>query len=253
VRYETLTQPLWGKNKVIIWPEAAIPLAIQDISPFIEAVDKKARAKGTHLILGIPIQANSGYYNAVVSLGDKYAVYLKRRLVPFGEYMPMPSLLSPLFSIMHFPMSNIVPGRYSQPPFIINGTKILVSICYEIAFPELITVRDQTIGMLLTVTNDAWFGKSAAQAQHLQIAAMRAVEMRRPLLFVSNNGITAIINADGLVISAAPPRKSFVLNGLVQPTVGLTPWQRLGFDPLLLILLCLLLVAIRSKFTNKIK
>src|SRR5690606_35402313 len=106
--------------------------------------------------------------------------------------------------IMNIPISNMLPGEIKQKPLMLDGIKVLPSICYEIAFPDLIRMNDKDIGILLTVTNDAWFGKSSAQAQHLQMAQMRALEFKRPLLFVGNDGITAIISANGNIVSAAP-------------------------------------------------
>jgi len=247
-RYEKLTEPLWGKNKLIIWPEAAIPLSLQDAAGFIETMDEKARTSGSSLILGIPIQAadNAGYFNAVVTLGHEKQVYLKRRLVPFGEYVPFLELFPHLFNFMNIPLGNTIAGKVKQAPFVIDKVKILVSICYEIAFPELINTQDKMIGLLLTVSNDAWFGESSAQAQHLQMAEMRALELKRPVLFVSNNGITAIINPDGAIEASAPPRAVYVLNGTVQPTTGLTPWMYNGMDPLLVLLLGFIVAAVRE-------
>jgi apolipoprotein N-acyltransferase len=143
-------------------------------------------------------------------------------------------------------MSDMVAGNQHQPPLVIDGLKIFTSICYEIAFPELMRTTDHTIGLLLTVTNDAWFGKSNAQAQHLQMAAMRAIELGRPVLFVSNDGITAIIGPDGSVTSSLPAREIAVLTGTVQPMYGSTPWMYNGTFPILLIGLCLLYMARRS-------
>lgn len=248
-RYEKLTEPLWKNNELIIWPEAAIPLPLQQASSFIEAMDEKAKASHSHLILGIPIQAinQDGYYNAVVSLGKNQDIYLKHRLVPFGEYMPLPQLFSRIMGLLDIPMSNMIPGMGAPHLLTIDGIKILTSICYEIAFPELAAFRDQSIGLLLTVTNDAWFGRSNAQAQHLQMAQMRAIELGRPVLFVSNDGITAMIAPDGKVLSAAPPYQPYVLSSSVQPTSGRTPWQRFSMDPLLIILFGLLGIAIRAR------
>jgi len=248
-RYQALTEPLLKKDNIVIWPEVAIPVPLQNTTEFIDMLDAKAQKAGAHIILGIPIQSTdkTGYYNAIVTLGSDRTVYAKRRLVPFGEYIPNNKLLAHLLSVMQIPMAEMVPGNIFQHPLVINNIKILPAICYEIAFPELINTRDSDIGFLLTITNDAWFGESSAQAQHLQMAAMRALELRRPVVFVSNNGITAIIDADGRIKSAAPTHETFVLNGTVQPMQGLTPWMRNGIDPILFILLCMLFAATRTQ------
>lgn len=252
-RYQSLTEPLWAKSQLIIWPEAAIPMTLQDAQPFINEMDKKARDNKSNLILGIPIknENGNGYYNAIVSVGGNLSVYIKRRLVPFGEYIPFERYFARAFSIMDIPMANMVPGKLDQAPLKINNIKILPSICYEIAFPELNRFIDRDIGLLLTVTNDAWFGKSSAQAQHLQMAAMRAIELGRPVLFASNDGITAAITPDGRIESAAPQYQPYVLTTTIQPTKGLTPWMTNGIDPILFIIFMILLTtALQARKTR---
>lgn len=83
------------------------------------------------------------------------------------------------------------------------------------------------------------------------MAQMRAQELKRSVLFVSNDGITAIIGPDGNIQDAAPPHQVYVLNGKVQPMAGMTPWMRNGMDPILFILLCLFIVATKREQTLK--
>lgn len=244
-RYESMTEPLWGPNKLIIWPEAAIPLPLDNARDFINEMDQKARENQSHLILGIPIkqQTSDNYYNAIITVGQGRHVYLKRRLVPFGEYVPLVKIFGRVFDFMNVPMSNMTPAVAHQEPFELNHVKIWSSICYEVAYPEFIRLRDASIGLLLTVTNDAWFGQSSAQAQHLQMAMMRALELQRPLLFASNDGITAIIDPHGNVQAEAKAHTATVLNGRVQPVSGMTPWMFFGTDIDVFISICMLLVA----------
>lgn len=251
--YRELTTPLWGKSDLIIWPEVAIPMSLNDAQEFVNAMSNQATKSDSQLIFGIPIQApdNKGYYNALLSVGKYEAAYTKRQLVPFGEYVPMHRYLARAFDFMNVPMSNMVSGEMHQPPMNLGDVKILPSICYEITYPDLTRTTDPSVNVILTVTNDAWFGESSAQAQHLQMAAMRSIEMARPGLFVSNDGITAIINSNGMIESMAPPRTRFVLQGKIQPLQGLTPWMRNGSDPVLVILLVLLFASKRSG--NKLK
>lgn len=242
--YSNLTEPLWGKSDVIIWPEAAVPLPLQDAKPFINELDEKAKASNTTLILGIPIQAEEGgYYNSIITLGKDKGVYSKRLLVPFGEYTPFARYLSNALKFMDIPMSEMVAGKTYTPLFAGN-VKILASICYEIAFPVLTRTRDKSPGFLLVLTNDAWFGDSSAEPQHLQMAAMRALEFHKPVLFVSNDGITAIINPDGKIDKSIPRREIAVLNGNVQPRYGTTPWLVNGLDPLVMIFLIFIILAV---------
>lgn len=254
-RYQQLSEPLWKTSNIIIWPEAAIPLPYQDAKNYLAYLDKKATENNATLIAGIPIQngETDTYFNAIITLGKKHEVYVKRRLVPFGEYVPFSNLFAGLFDFMQVPMANMAQGKLIQQPLQLDGIKILPSICYEIAFPELLKTHDRDISMLLTITNDAWFGKSSAQAQHLQMAAMRALELARPVIFVSNDGITGVISPNGKIITTAPAHRIYVLTTQVQPMVGLTPWMENGTNPILFILLCLMFAAIRSKYAKNNK
>lgn len=247
--YTKLTEPLWGKSDIIIWPETAIPVPLQDVRDFVNDLSEHAKKSGSQLIFGIPVQTpeEDGYYSAVVTVGKYQSAYVKRQLVPFGEYVPLQSISARVLDFMNVPMSNMKAGRPHQAPLTLGNIKILPSICYEITYPELSMSRDKAISMLLTITNDAWFDRSTAQAQHLQMAAMRSIEMARPSLFVSNDGITAIIDTNGNVTSSAPTHVAYVLQGSVQSYTGLTPWMGNGIDPLLVILLVMLFVSYRSK------
>jgi apolipoprotein N-acyltransferase len=245
-RYLDLTKPLLGKSNIVIWPEAAIPIPLQYAQSFINDLNEKAEASGTALILGIPIRKldTGSYYNAVITLGKDKGVYTKRHLVPFGEYTPLYSLLANTLKFMDIPMADMTPGRVNQAPLTIAETNILPSICYEIAFPDLTRSPEKAIGLLLVITNDAWFGNSNAEPQHLQMAAMRAIEFNKPLLFVSNDGITAIIHPDGKIAQSIPQREIAVLNGSVQPMYGITPWLKNGMDPVLFLFIIFIGMAV---------
>lgn len=246
--YQDLTADHWD-SKIIIWPEGAIPIPLQSASEFIDAMNRTAKEKDTTIITGIPIKAigEEGYYNAVIATGSGDGLYFKRRLVPFGEYVPFERILHNLLSSLNIPMSDFITSKQHFKPFNIAGIKLSVFICYEIAFPEQVRDRDPSIGMTLVVSNDAWFGHSIAQAQHLQIAEMRALELGRPILFVSNNGITAVIQPDGRLQTSIPPFTTNVLTAKVQPFQGLTPWQQVGLDPCFIVLILLLVMALRTR------
>ena len=245
-RYFNLTDPLWGKSNLIVWPETAIPVSLQEAQPLIDSLDEKAQNEKTTLVTGIPVEnaQGEGYYNTLIMLGADKGAYVKRRLVPFGEYTPYAKWMHPIFDSMRIPMSNMLPATKPQLPFIVNGIQILPFICYEIAFPEQVLSRDKNVGIILTANNDAWFGHSPAQAQHLQMAQMRTIEMQRPGLFVSNTGLTAVIAPDGRIESMAPPFQPYVLTVDVQPRYGRTPLQRYSIDPILFLSLVLLGVSI---------
>lgn len=247
--YEALTKQHWD-SRIIIWPEAAIPIMLQDAASFVEMMAIQARQHQTTIISGIPIKADGkpGYYNALIALGNDEGFYLKQHLVPFGEYVPI-AVLPKLLNALNIPMSNFIPGPPNFTPLSVAGIPIASFICYEIAYAEYPLLGNPHIGLLLVVSNDAWFGHSIALAQHLEIAQMRALESQRPVLFIGNSGITAMISPHGNIQSKAPPYQVDVLTDKVQARSGFTPWQRYKTDPLFLILIAMLMVAIRQRKT----
>ena len=251
-RYLTLTQAHWD-SKIIIWPEDAIPLPLPHALSFVYQLDHQAKRHHASIITGIPEKNGNhdDYFNAVIVVGANTDAYLKHLLVPFGEYTPNPSLLKPVMRFFNIPMSDMIASQVPPKPLLIDGIKIATFICYEIAYPEYVMSQDSQIGMLLTVSNDAWFGHSIASAQHLAIAQMRALEMGRPLLFVSNTGMTAVIKPNGMLQSVAPANKTMVLTDWVQPTQGKTLWQRRPMDPILILVFLLLFSTI--KYQRRLK
>lgn len=248
-RYTQLTQPLWEKSKMIIWPESAIPIAKQDAEDFLNSLDMTAKKNHVAFITGIPIRDDdsNNYYNAVIVLGDGTGAYEKQHLVPFGEYVPLAYFFQKILNVFHIPMSNFISSQKSSSPLEMHSIKMATFVCYEIAFPEQVFHQAKNTHVLLNVSNDGWFGNSIAPAQHVEIAQMRALETGRPALLVSNNGITAFIGPNGKIQSEAPAYQATVLTHLLQPVKGTTPWLRFGMDPILLILLIALGIAIKKQ------
>src|SRR5207302_537876 len=120
--YQKLSASHWD-SQIIIWPEVAIPLPLEDAKDFLNTMTKQANAHHATLITGIPIKLldKDGYYNAVITLGAGTGQYAKRRLVPFGEYTPSVKIIQTFFEKFNIPMSNLVPGKNSPEPLVING------------------------------------------------------------------------------------------------------------------------------------
>jgi apolipoprotein N-acyltransferase len=116
----------------------------------------------------------------------------------------------------------------------VGGTSVAITICYEDAFGSAQRAPLAQARVLVNVTNDAWFGHSAARYQHFQMSRMRALEAGRPLLRAANDGVTAMVDADGSILKAAPEYRPAVLTGTVQPRSGLTPYARFGNWPILI-------------------
>ncbi|MEM1243618.1 MAG: apolipoprotein N-acyltransferase, partial [Pseudomonadota bacterium] len=214
-------------------------------------LNQKAKLENTNLLVGIPVQAKNQffYYNAMLGLGEAKGRYYKRHLVPFGEYTPFMSILGNLLKIFHLPLANMIDGPLQQKLITVNGDRVGILICYEIAFANIVRADLPAANFLVAISDDAWFGKSFAPAQHLQIAQFRARQSGREMLFCANNGITAIINAKGQITKALPQFVRGVLSGEIHARSGVTPWIYYGNLPILALLgiLLLILILFRSK------
>ena len=221
--------------ELIVWPEAAtqFPLADDQRSQMIRST---ARMTSTHLLVGtteIESDEQTRYYNAahmVGPSGETTGVYRKQHLVPFGEYVPLQEALffvSPLVEAV----GSFSAGRSSQAlPF--NNDLISTAICYEIIYPGL--VRELVLAgaeLLTTMTNDAWFGLTAAPHQHFQMARMRAIEQGRYLVRSANTGISGVVDPYGRVITQSDLFEEAVLVNEARLLTGVTFYGRIGDVP----------------------
>jgi apolipoprotein N-acyltransferase len=245
-RYQQLTQAHWN-SQLIVWPEAAVPFLLNQVEPFLKQLDIQAKQHKTSLVIGIPIQKGFQYYNGMISLGLDHATYYKQRLVIFGEYLPWWILWAHgLLNLLDIPMSGFSPGPSHQPLFKAAHLNLGTFICYEIAYSDLVQhALKNHAELLLTINDDAWFGRSFALAQHLQIGRFQALATGRYLAFLSNTGLTAIVTPKGKVIAKLPAFKTGVLTGQIYKSKGFTPWIYLGDSPIILFLvgLCILCYA----------
>jgi len=227
--YARLTGPHLGAD-IVVWPEAALPALESDIRGYLETVRAAARASGTDLVMGLLRRdpQTGAHHNAMVAFGPDEQWYYKRRLVPFGEFFPVPAAVREWLRLMNLPYSDFVPGPDDPRPLAVGGETLAPTICYEDAYASEQLALAAGSTLLVNVTNDAWFGDSTAPHQHLDISRMRSLETGRPMLRATNDGVTALIAHDGRVIDALPQFQPGVLTGVVAPRTGLTPYMRTG-------------------------
>jgi len=192
--------------EIVLWPESSMPYRYEERGAASQRIREMARSSTVPILLGSNEIADDEpvrFYNAaflVRSDGTTGGVYRKMRLVPFGEYIPLKNLF-----FFAAPLTEAV-GDFSAgrdaTVMDAGGHKISTAICYEIVFPGLVR-RFVANGsnLLTTITNDAWFGDTAAPYQHFAQAAMRAIENGRYLVRAANTGISGAVDPYGRVLA----------------------------------------------------
>ena len=233
--YSELTREVADETDLIVWPETALPMIDSQARPVLERVQSNLPPE-TALITGIvQLDENDRYFNSVIGVGNVEGSYQKEHLVPFGEYLPLESLLRGAINFFDLPMSSFTKGASEQVPMQAAGVAIGNAICYEIIYPQLVAQRAADSGVIVTVSNDTWFGASIGPHQHLQMARLRALENGRYVVRATSNGITAIINPRGELVDRAPQFETTYLTGEFYAMEGLTPFTRMGSLPIWLL------------------
>ena len=244
-RYLAMTRQALAQGATfIMWPESATPLPFEQDIIAGSAIRRLAVESKATLLIGSdqvePIKAatpgekaEARYYNAAFLVkpdGTVGAVYRKMHLVPFGEYVPLQSVLffaGPIIgAVAEF--SSFTPG--TVPVLLPVGDHVAsTAICYEVIYPDLMRrfVRDGS-ELLTTITNDAWYGTSSAAYQHWAQASMRAIEEGRFLARAANTGISGFVDPYGRVLAKTA---LFEQDGVVQDVRFLkdrTIYSRIG-------------------------
>jgi len=237
------------EHDLVIWPESAIPRLYRNVRPFLDPIERRARLADSTLITGIPTAPQAGvFHNSIVALGQGSGLYHKQRLVPFGEYVPLEQWLRGLIAFFDLPMSNFSRGPAGQEPLRAGSYRAAPFICYEIVYPGLVASGSRNADLLVTISNDTWFGASIGPLQHLEMARMRALENGRYLLRGTNNGVTAIIDHRGRVRTRTGQFEEATLVGDAHAMLGHTPFTSFGTGPVIggcTVLLLLMTLAYR--------
>ena len=223
-------------SDLILWPEVAIPAAVDQVEGYLELLQLDLEERGQILLLGILERPERDtIYNSVVMIdGGERQAYRKRHLVPFGEYFPVPDWVRERMRLMSLPHTDMSRGEATQPLLETSGgDRLAAVICYEDAYgaEQLYALPEATI--LINVSNDAWFGDSIAPHQHLEIARVRAAEAGRYVVRAANNGISAFIGPRGELLQTAPQFQYAALTADVLPMRGATPYSVVGNWPVI--------------------
>lgn len=218
---------------LLVWPEAAAPFVYEGQAEGRRRLRSLAREANSYLLFGTlgerGAKEAAGLTNSAYLLGpggEELGRYDKMHLLPFGEYVPLGGLL--------FFVKKLVPVigtfRAGEAPriFDVPGGKFGVLICFEAIFPR-VARRMADAQFLVNITNDAWFGETAASEQHLSMVAFRAVEFRAPIIRAANTGVSAVIGPTGAIRKRSPLFEEWTHPDAVAPRRGApTAYLRMG-------------------------
>ncbi len=253
IRY---SNPNKEKKTLFIWPEGVFSgYGFEDILIFKELISNNFSNKH-HIIFGASRLGpdSNNFYNSMLIIDNNFNVvqsYNKRKLVPFGEFLPFEKILN------NFGLKKITEGHGSflrgekYNNLIIDNLNILPLICYEIIFSELIQAADKNTNLIVNISEDGWFGKSIGPDQHFAKSIFRAIENNTFLLRSANRGISAIVDNKGNIIKKLNRNEA----GNIEFEVPLLKTKKLKNDLIFFILLItyLLIFLVYKKHNAKKK
>ena len=239
---------LTNKNKtedLIIWPES--PLPYLSSNPKMEKVIARIE-EGPEVLSGSWTYNNNSLYNSMTILGTDQT-YLKRHLVPFGEYVPFENILRGLIDFFNMPMSSLSEGNPNQDLLEFKDFRILGMICFDIAFPLSYIQEIRQSDFIVNISNDAWFGSSYGPYQHLQIVRARALESNKWIARGTSDGISTIVDNKGTIVDILSKGKRGFLNGKIYKTSESSFFYAYGFllAPILSIIVLISVLVLRLR------
>jgi apolipoprotein N-acyltransferase len=231
-------------GRLTVLPETALPFEWSAMPPAVAlAFQEIADKRDTTIVIGtVKYDSTTGstrdsLTNSAIALFPAKAQevsyrYDKHHLVPFAESLPPGTAW--IGKRLGLEMNGLTPGRINQTALRTDDTNVGITICFEDLFDTAVAEKARYADVMLNLTNFAWFSGSYAPAQHLQVAQMRALETARWFVQVSNTGMTAIVDAKGIVRQELPQDQAGILDGRVQLLTGRTPFMIFGNWPLLL-------------------
>jgi len=210
---------------LIIWPESPLPYLISN--PRMEKLIARIE-EGPAVLSGSWIYKNNRLYNSMTIFGTDQN-YLKRHLVPFGEYVPFEKILRGLIDFFNMPMSSLSNGSSNQDLLEFKDFKILGMICFDIAFPLSYIKEIRESDFIVNISNDTWFGSSYGPYQHLQIVRARALESNKWIARGTSDGISTIVDNKGTIVDYLKKGKSNFLNGKIYKTSSSSFFYSYGY------------------------
>lgn len=245
--YQSNLRTLINKVHLIVLPESAIPLPASYVSDYLESINSQAKQYNSSILLGIPhTDEKSGQYqNTMVALGKAQGMYVKQHLVPFGEFIPSP--FQHVIEWLSIPIANLKAGSNQQAPIRVHNHFIASLICYELAYSELLRQQLPLAELIVSISDDGWFGHSFAMYQQLQMAQTLSMQSARYQIVANNDGLSSIIDEKGNILHSLAAFEASTLMGNIYPSKGTTPWVYWGNTPILLICFIVVILSLISK------
>ena len=233
------------KIDVFIWPEGVI--GFLDETPEALTAIGDAMQPGQYLLAGsarreLTDAGGTRYFNALLAIdaeGRVEAVYDKAHLVPFGEYLPFPEFFRMLDIAS---LTARIGGAFTAGPGLrtldLTGVPSFGAlVCYEALFPHDVVAAGPRPRWLVNVTDDSWFGTQTGPHQHLTAARFRAIEEGLPVIRAATTGISAIVDAEGVIVSATDLQTAAAIDGDLPPAYAGTLFARFGHGSLAVLVL----------------
>jgi apolipoprotein N-acyltransferase len=238
---------------LVIWPETSVAAPLYAAQSYLKEV--AAHAYPARAVVGLQrVDGMQGYNSAVLlnTAGEVDAIYDKRHLVPFGEYMPLPELMR-LIGLRSFTAQAGYGYSSGTRTSLFDAGALGMAqplICYEAIFPRALRQVERP-DWLLQITNDAWFGTFSGPQQSLAQSRFRSIESGLPLVRAANTGVSAIIDARGDIRASIPLGEAGGLTQALPQALRATLYARLGELPILLMLILWLLAAYITSLKRK--
>ena len=240
---------------VTVWPETAVAHLLADAQDFYAAIARIVPENGS-LVFGAPrleeADGRSDVYNSVFAVDSRAQVpwiFDKAHLVPFGEYVPLRSLIpmNPLVQSRR----DFTPGPGPRTLALEGAPPVSLLICYEAIFPGGAVDPAERPAWLLNATNDAWFGRRSGPFQHLAIARLRSIEQGLPMVRAANTGISTVIDPAGRIVASIGMEITGSLDSPLPAALEPTPFSFIGDIPLFLMVVIALAIAAFGRFRDR--
>ena len=236
----------------IVWPETAATFVLQEGDERLATIASAANTKP--IAIGIRRWEDGHQFNSLAIIGAEGAIqeiYDKRKLVPFGEYIPLLQLFPAEFQgLAADSLGRFTKGESDRFVELGQVGKLLALICYESIFPRFVRTAERHGGMV-QITNDGWFGTISGPQQHFAQARMRSIELGLPLIRAANTGISAVVDSKGRIIQSLPLGVSGVIDAAMPPALPPTLYSRSGDFPLIIMLIMALIFCLARQRLRK--